>query len=296
MNRLLILLFLTFGLLSCKNNSKTDKPKNSSEAKSIYSENIESKFDILSEKDEIGYTYKSVESNFKKVSIQLEKFDVKQYFANIITTTKTSTSLEGQERNIKIRIKSFDNPAKTIIEINKDCDNIDLQNHTYKTVKYGCCGSLNHYEIFDYKNNQIIGGDGVIVSGFIPNSRLRIYVGFTRETNDSTILGTLNYSTTNNNKFTIKIKTNHENLKKCDEFYPKILFQTNNTSDKFDANENEYTLWSLDKIDNEYLINNLIIKFKLDCLDKKDFKFINVPIINGKPFGKGDKNQEITID
>lgn len=296
MNRLLILLFLTFGLLSCNNNSKTAKPKNSSEAKSIYSENIESKFDILSKKDEIGYTYKSIESNFKKVSIQLEKFDVKQYFANIITTTKTSTSLEGQERNVKIRIKSFDNPTKTIIEINKDCDNIDLQNHTYKTVKYGCCGSLNNYEIFDYKNNQIIGGDGVIVTGFIPNSRLRIYVGFTRETNDSTILGTLNYSTTNNNKFTIKIKTNHGNLKKCDEFYPKILFQTNNTFDKFDANENEYTLWSLDKIDNEYLIDNLIIKFKLNCIDKKDFKFINVPIINGKPFGKDDKNQEITIE
>lgn len=296
MNRLLILLFLTFGLLSCNNNSKTDKPKNSSEPNSIYNENIESKFDILSEKDEIGYTYKSVESNFKKVSIQLEKFDLKQYFANIITTTKTSTSLEGQDRNIKITIKSFDNPTRTIIEINKDCDNIDLQNHTYKTVKYGCCGNLNHYEIFDYRNNQIIEGDGVIVTGFIPNSRLKIYVGFTREINASTILGTLHYSTANNNKFAIKIKSSQESLKKCDEFYPKILFQTNNTSDKFDANENEYTLWSLDNIDNEYLIDNLIIEFKLDCLDKKDFKFINVPIINGKPFGKDDKNQEITIE
>ena len=295
MNRLLILLSLAFGLLSCKNHSKSDKGKKSSETKGIYSENTESTFDILSEKDGIGYTYKSVESNFKQISIQLEEFDIKQYFANVITTTKTSTSLEGQLRTIKVIVKSFDNPTKTIIEINRDCDNIDLQNHTYKTVKYGCCGNLNHYEIFDYKNNQIIRGDGLIVTGFIPNSRLKIYVGFIKELKDSTILGTLYYSTTNDTRFAIKIKSNSTNFKKCEEFSPNIIFQTNNNSDKFDADENEYTLWSFDNVDNEYLIDKLTVKFRLNCFDKKNVASLDIPIINGKPFGKDNKNQVITI-
>lgn len=93
-----------------------------------------------------------------------------------------------------------------------------------------------------------------------------------------------------------KIKSHPANFKECDEIYPTILFQTNNPSDKFDANENVYTLWSFDQIDNEYLIDNLIVKFKLDCLENKDFKFLNIPIIKGKPFGKDDKIQEITIE
>jgi len=300
MKPVLIILFTALSLIRCKDNRQETKLPVPSEAKSIFEETAESRFEILSQKSKNDFVYKTVESNFKPVSIQLEEFDVRRYFAHITTTTEKWTGVEGQERNIRIKIKTFDNPSKTIIEINKNCDDIDLQNHLYKTVKYGCCGHENHYEIFDYENKQIIEGDYKIVAGSIPSSDLMIYVGFTQETKDSSILGTLYYSTYYSRKnpdiFAIKIKSKLSNVRKCDIIWPNISLQTNKTIDKFDANENEYTLWSFDKIENEKLINNLTIKFNIECTGKQNFKFLYIPIINGKPFGKDDKIQEITLD
>jgi len=296
---LILILFSIFTLTSCQQNSSGNKSPVSSKNQSIFTETAESKFEILSKKGKNDFTFKSIASNFKPVSIQLEKFDVRRYFANI-TTTEKWTGVEGQERNIRIKIKAFDNPSKTIIEINKNCDDIDLQNHLYKTVKYGCCGHVNHYEIYNYENKQIIEGDDKIVAVSIPNSDLKIYVGFTQETNDFTVLGTLYYTTyhpgKNPERFAIKVKSKPSNVKKCEIYWPKISLQTNKASDKFDANENEYTLWSLDKIENGNLITNLTIKFNIECTEKQDFRFLYIPIINGKPFGKDDKIQEMTLD
>ena len=175
-----------------------------------------------------------------------------------------------------------------------------MQNNLYKTVKYGCCGHVNHYEIFDYKNKQIIEGDDKIVTGSIPNSDLKIYVGFAQEANDSAVLGTLNYTTYCSGqspvRFAIKMKSNPSNVRECETYWPKISLQANKVIDKFDDDENEYTLWSLDKIENEKLINNLIIKFSIECTEKQDFGFLYIPITNGKPFGKDDKNQEMTLE
>lgn len=300
MKRALIILFTSFSFMSCKDNRQETKHSHPPEVQSIFTETAQSSFEILSKKSKNDFVYKTVESNFKPVSIQLEEFDVQRYFAHIITTTEKWTGVEGQERNIRINIKAFDNPSKTIIEINKNCDDIDLQNHLYKTVKYGCCGHENHNEIFDYENNQIIEGDYKIVTGSIPNSDLKIYLGFTQETNDSTILGTLYYTIShprkNPERFAIKIKSKPSNVRKCETYWPKILLQTNKAIDKFDATENEYTLWSLDKIESESLINNLTIKFSVECTEKQDFKFLHIPIINGKLFGKDDKIQEMTLD
>ena len=300
MKTVFIILFTAFGLMSCKDDLTKNKLSGPLESKTIFTETAESKFEILSKKSKNDFVYKTVESNFKPVSIQLEEFDVRRYFAHFITTTKKWTAVEGQERNIKINIKAFDSPSKTIIEINKNCDDIDLQNHLYKTVKYGCCGHVNHYAIYDYENRQIIEGDDKIVTGSIPNSDLKINVGFTQETNDSTVLGTLYYTIShprkNPERFAIKIKSKPSNVRKCEIYSPNISLQTNKTIDIFDLRENEYILWSLDKIENENLINNLTIKFNIDCTEKQDFRFLYIPIINGKPFGKDGKIQTMTLD
>ena len=58
----------------------------------------------------------------------------------------------------------------------------------------------------------------------------------------------------------------------------------NKTIDEFDAAENEN------------LINNLTIKFNVECTGKQDFRFLYIPIINGKPFGKDNGNREITFN
>ena len=297
---LILILISIFALTSCKQNSPGNKFSDSSKKQSIFTETAKSEFEILSKRDKNGFDYKIVASNFKPVSIQLEEFDVRRYFAYIVTTTEKCTCVEGQERNIRIKIKAFDNPSNTIIEINKNCDAIDLQNHFYKTVKYGCCGHVNHYEIYDYENRQIIEGDDKIVTGSIPNSDLEIYVGFTQETNDSTVLGTLYYTTyhpkKNPERFAIKIKSKPSNVRKCETYWPKISLQTNKAIDKFDGDENEYTLSSFDKIENENLINGLTIKFNIECTEKQNFKFLYIPIINGKPFRKNDRIQEMTLD
>lgn len=294
------IIFTALSFFSCKNNQQKPKLAQPLAAKSVFTETAKSKFEILSQKSKNDYVYSTVESNFKPVRIQLEEFDARRYFANVTTTTEKYTGAEGQKRNIRIKIKSFDNPSKTITEINKNCDGIDLQTVFYETVKYGCCGNVNHYEIFDYQNNQIIEGDDKIVTGSIPNSDLEIYVGFTQETNDSTVLGTLYYTTyhsgKNPEKFAIKIKSKPSNVRKCETYFPKISLQTNKAVDKFDATENEYTLWSLDKIENESLINNLTIKFSIECTEKQNFRFLYISIINGRPFGKDDKIQQMTLD
>ena len=271
-----------------------------SDTKSIFTETAESKFEILSKEPKNAFVYRTVESTFTPVSIQLEEFDTQKYFADITTTTKKWTSVEGQDRNIRVKIKAFDNPSKTIIEINKNCDDIDLQTNLYETVKYGCCGQVNHYELYNYENQEIIEGDDKIITGFIPNSDLEIYVGFTHETIDSTLLGTLYYTTcypgNNPERFAIKIKSKLSNVKKCDIIWPKISLQTNKKIDKLYSSEIEYWLWSLDKVKNENLINNLTIKFSIECTEKQDFGFLYIPIINGKPFGKDDKIQEMALD
>ena len=292
-------LILFFILASCKGNSQTNFHYDTAISKDSFKQTVESKFEIISRLDKFGYTYKSVESNFKEVEIQLDSNYDKQYFANIITTTKKTLGIEGQERNVKIDIRTFEHPFKTLIEINKDCDGIDLQNHTYTTVKYGCCTNPNYYEIFDYNNKQIIKGNGKILTGFIPNSRLLIYASYVEEINNPNYNGILYFATTNNTSFTIKIKYNSLNNSKSgldDICIPNITFKTNNTSDKFDSVENEYTLWSLDGIKNENSINQLTIKFNIECGENHKPKELSIPIISGKPFGKSDKIQKLILE
>ena len=204
--------------------------------------------------------------------------------------------MEGQERNIKVKIKSFDKPSENVLEIDQNCDDIDLQNHTYRTVKYGCCGALNHYEVFDYTNKKIIEGDGRIITGSIPNSRLIIYAGFVQESKDATVLGTLYYSTTQSDRVSIKIKGKPSKISACGEIMPEISFVTNDKRNTFDSTQHEYTLWSFDQVEKQELITNLTIRFKVECMDGQNFKTINIPIIDGKPFGKSDQKQEVVLE
>ncbi len=176
--------------------------------------------------------------------------------------------------------------------------NIELLHNTYKTTKYGCCGSEKFCEIYNYKNKQIIAGKGKIITGFIPNSSLTIYASFTQNLLDSTDFGTIHYSTTTEDKYDIKLKSNKKRNAACD-INAEIAIQTNNKRDKFDANENSYTLWSLDKIENENDIENLTIQIQLQsidkCIGKMDSVPLKIPIIQGKPFGKDIKIQEMIL-
>src|SRR5690606_14236955 len=98
---------------------------------------------------------------------------------------------EGQERNIDIKLNSFDNPGETVRTINKNCDDLILGAHTYKSIVYGCCSGEDQIEIYDYESRPIIEGDSKIILGDIPNSGIRLFIAYKQESKDTTTLGTL---------------------------------------------------------------------------------------------------------
>ena len=297
MRQILTILLLTIQLTSCVDKSKSDVNVSSDSldqldtTKGIFIDSGVSRFEILSGENS-GYDFKTIETNYKLVFLSLYD-ELKHYFAKYLTTTKTCTGCEGQERNIDVRLNSFDSPAKTVRTINKNCDDLILDAHTYKTIVYGCCGGEDQLEIYDYNSKAIIEGDSKIILGDIPNSDINLFIAYKQETNDTTTLGTLYLSYSASDRYAIKIKSKPLPEDLCSLFTPDISVQTSDSRDKYSEANNEYTFWSLDKIDSQRDVNKLTIRITYDCESELNLKPIDIPIIGGKPFGKDSRDQEI---
>jgi hypothetical protein len=262
----------------------------------FFDESISS-FQILSEKEKRWYDYQTVEVNYDVVSIWLSEFkELKKYIAKYITTTKVRAGYEGAERNIKVEIYSFEDNTKPLMEIDKNCDKVEIFVHTYKTTIYGCCGAEESYELFDFKHKSIIQADNQIILGRIPTPRIKFYIGFQKDVPDTLSLGVLTFSYNSDEKFSVKILTRKKIENEFLPFSPDIEILSEDEKDKFSKSDSEYTFWSLDKISYKASINNLVIKltFPVDKLNVNDV--INIPIINGKPFGKDEQTQEVFIE
>ena len=259
----------------------------------FFSDESIANFYVLSFEDGKGYVYKTVEINYITVFIIPDGYkNLEHFIAKYTTTTKACTGCEEKERNIKVDIYSFDKPSKLVHTIDLNCDKLDLKTDTYQTTVYGCCGSENIYEIFDYKNNSIIQADNQIILGDIPNSKIKLYVGFKKVYND-TILGSLNFSYNGNEKFSIKVLTNYRELRNYHvHFSPDIEILSDGHN--FIKSKNEYEFWYLNRISNKNSINNLIIRLTFTD-DKTGDYVIDIPIIDGKPFGKENTTQEIYV-
>jgi len=297
MRQILTILLLTIQLNSCVDKSKSDgnisvdNSKQPDTTKSIFVDSGESRFEILSGEDS-GYDFKTIETNYKLVFLNLEG-DLKHYFAKYLTTTRTCTGCEGRERNIEVKLNSFDNPATTVRTINKNCDDLILDAHTYKTIVYGCCGGEDQIEIYNYDSKAIIEGDSKIIIGEIPNSGISLFIAYKHGTNDSTTLGTLYLSYSASDRYSIKIKSKPLPEDLCSLFTPDISVETKDSRDKYSETANEYTIWSLNKIRNQGDINGLTIRIKYDCESELNAVPIDIPIIGGKPFGKDSRDQEL---
>ena len=242
-----------------------------------------------------GYVYRTIETTYRSAYIAPRgKENIKHYFAKYITTTKTCTGCEGRKRNIKIELRAFEEPSKPVISINRDCDDIILDVNYYKTITHGCCGAEDQHEIYDYDNQMIIAGDNKILFGSIPNSRVNVLIGFKNEVADSTTLGTLYLSYRSDERYEIRIKSSPLPAEKCSPFSPEISLTSKNPRNTFNAASNEHTLWSLDKINSSALVNGISIKVAFNCETELHVKPLYIPIINGMPFGKSSKNQEIS--
>ena len=259
--------------------------------KIVYTDSTKSSF-ISSDSTSNGYTYKKIETAYKILFITPHpNSNLKHYVAKYITTTEASTNNEGQQRNIKIEIRPLDNPDKIEFTIQKDCDEIILNDDTYKTLNFGCCGAEDQIQLYDYDNKLIIEGDAKILIGEIPTSRIKIFVAYKNETRDSAFFGTLFYCYNSSDKYSIRIKGSLPS-EKCSPFTPNIYMATSSSEDKFNKESNEYSFWSLNNAKNKNQINRLSLKIAFDCDNDLHLDTISIPIINGLPFGKNVKNQE----
>lgn len=301
MKRLFLLTIYAVQLYSCADKHHHDKQYNvSSDSKAdtskiIYADSGQSTFEILAGDTNSGYDFKTVETTYKLVFIAPHGYsNLKHYFAKYTTTSKTCTGCEGQERNIKVELNSFDNPQKTELTIEQDCDDLTLDVLTYRTAKYGCCGAEDELAIYDYDSKLIVEGDSKILLGEIPNSHLKLYVAYKQEYKDTTTLGTLYYCYNSSDRYSIKIKSNPLPSDSCSPFSPDIFIYSPSADDKFRKDNNEYSFWSLNKIENKNKINNLTLKIAYWCDSALHLDTLAIPIVNGRPFGKEDRQQIIS--
>jgi len=256
-----------------------------------------SSFQILSGNEKTGYDYQTIEVNYNVVFIILDgRKELEHYIAKYTTTTKTCTGCEGVERNIKVEIYSFEDNSKPVMEIDKNCDKLEIFVDTYKTTIYGCCGAENNYEFFDFKHKSIIQADNQIILGRIPNSKVRFYIGFKQDFADTLNLGSLNFSYNSNEKYAVKIRTRKNLENDFLPFSPDIEILSENEKDRFSKSDNEYTLWSLNKVSSKNSINNLVVKLTFPSENETTNNVISIPIVNGKLFGKDERIQEIYIE
>ena len=300
MNLLIQALLALTGFTSLTNSRQVVHPNpvgqiiKSDTVKVIFADSAKTSFEILKGGADSGYVFRTIETNYKSAYIApAGKENITHYFAKYTTATKTCTGCEGRKRNIGIELRDFEEPTKTVALINRDCDDITLDVNYYKTITYGCCGGEDHHEIYDYNNQLIIAGDNKILFGSIPNSGVTVFVGYKQEMADPTFLGTIYLSYNSTERYAIRIKSLPLPAEKCSPFSPEISFNSKNPRDTFNATSNESTLWSLDKINKIALVNNLTIKVVFNCETQLHLKPLNIPIINGMPFGKPSKNQEI---
>lgn len=301
MKHLLLPIIITILLHSCTNKPHSENfsasENKTASSKNIYTNTGESSFTITSgDTSNDGYDYETVEVNYKTDYIALDgDRDFKHYFAKYTTTTKSCTACEQPERNIKVELNAFDDPKKTALTIQQDCDDLTLDAHTYKTAKYGCCGAEDHLAVYDYNNKLIIEGESEILVGDIPNSPVKIFVAYEVEQKDSTVLGTLYFCYNSSDRYAIVLKSDSLPASSCPRFVPDFSIDSRNTRDGFNPEKKEYTLWSLDAIKDKKQVNNLDLKIIYPCDYMSGNNVILIPIINGKPFGKDDRNQEITF-
>lgn len=290
--QLTILTLLIFGLYSCS--TKDGNEQYATADKSTFSDKDYSSIELFPVDSFSGNKYKIKEINYSIVYLDFygDK-DPGRFIAKKTTTTEAHTGMEGQIRIIQIDLLPIDNPTKPALTIERYCDDITLEFGNYRTVKYGCCGGENEYELYDYNNNLIIEGNEQIILTRIPNTRRNFYVSFKPEYRDTTTLGRLHFSYSSSDNYQIVIKSNPLPSEQCSPFSPQLFVKTNDKQDRYISATNEYEIWSLNNIKDKEDINGINLQIVFECDPELKLDTINIPIIKGKPFGKDDKIQEL---
>ncbi|MBI3481549.1 MAG: hypothetical protein HY015_00970, partial [Bacteroidetes bacterium] len=182
-------------------------------------------------------------------------------------------------------LNSLEQPERPKIVIEESCHEINFFEDYYETVKWGCCGAENQLEFYDYDKKLIIEGTSTITKCRIPNSHLRFF---------ASIDGGIRLSFSSSDQYLIQIISppNFQD-ENCGPIPTDIIFESADSKDKYDQTNNEYEFWSLNGVKEKERINNLTIKVKWTCADVSEP--IMIPIINGKPFGKDERVQSVSL-
>jgi len=283
------IIFIFLFLTSC---DEFSSQKNDDES-AMFSDSGKSSIQINKADSVGGFVYKTVETNYKVMYLQLKKNISEHYLAKYITVKVTSTKSEQENETIEVILKPLLNPKGKMIHIKQICDDLMLEARNYYAVKHGCCGAPDVIRIYDYDNNLIVEGEEKVITANIPNSRIEMFSGFISGNTDKNFLGMLNISFGSDNRYFISLKTPFKISGDCIPPVPRIVIKSNSAKDAFIGENNQYDLWSLENVRTVDQINNISLNVIFECDPK--LEHIVVPIVNGMPYGNSKRIQEVVL-
>ena len=239
------------------------------------------------------YQYLIKETSFQIVYIYKDA-NLNHFIAKTTSNTSSYSGTEGQTSHITVELTPLDNNSIKPFTVDAECDDITLQTDYYKTTDYGCCGGEDVIRYITYDTQKLLCvGSNEIRSFEIPSARITCYMGFrTNYTSDTTLTGELTVGYSTGEVFRVDLYEKHP---EHSPFAPKISVVTESKKDKFfDNGDIAAQIWSIENIGSVSQINNITISLGFETKSKP--YIVNIPIINGKPFGKKDKLQSIHLD
>lgn len=293
MNTRLLIVILPFLFWCCSKNPDQGTTEKTDVQLITYTDSATSSFRFLKQDTIGGLQYRTTETTYKVVNVDLADTNLQQCLVKFHTITDAGTQLEGQTRTIQFALSPLKNPSKIILAAKHDCDELTFDWRHFQTVKHGCCGSLDQVKYYDYQNKLLIEGDSKIVAASIPN-QFTFYFAFQAEQQDSTTIGTLHLSYSSSEVYHIKLKSQHPASENCGPVVPILTLRSGNAKDTYNEDLNQYDLWSLEHSKSPRQLNGLTIRVNFDCDPK--LGVVDIPLIDGQPFGKTDTNQEYLIN
>jgi len=194
---------------------------------------------------------------------------------------------------IKVELHPLDNPSTTDFMVVHECDKIELDYDTYKITKFACCDGEDEIEVRDYHYQQIIDGDVQILKGRIPNSPMSLYFAYKRsDYSDTLSLGKAIISYNSRDIYEVTILPFPLNPGDCGYHSPEISVYSVDKDSTFKVWENEFSVWNLDAIESKSQVNNIAVELVFDCTSQR---VVQIPLINGLPFGKNERKQTISL-
>ncbi len=235
--------------------------------------------------------YRTIETQYSVDGFCLDSARGIESFIVKTTTTTENVGFEQPNQTIDIEFRKFKKPKKVAFEIHENVNSIDLDTYTYTTHKYDC-NEVVCSELYSYQNGLVLTGS-IILSASIPNSPVKFNVAYDQHNDDSLTIGQviLNYGV--NNQYIIYIRLDTLLTDPCYDLSPNHFSISTSEKPVIIKVGNTYDIWSLNKIESIEEIKNVNIDISFDSCENKNSGSIS--LINGKPFGKNDRVQYITL-